>query len=156
MRQPSHLVHPPASTPHAREHAHHPFTCAASAGPSPRNELGRRQRLKQSVMFNPTPATGQRCEVALDPCQSQPCSHGGSCEATAGPPPGFTCHCPQVSDHKAAFSVAPNADAIISSHCQWQKQKDKNIRIKLHNRSEERRVGKECLRLCRSRWSPYH
>ena len=24
------------------------------------------------------------------------------------------------------------------------------------NRSEERRVGKECLRLCRSRWSPYH
>ena len=24
------------------------------------------------------------------------------------------------------------------------------------NRSEERRVGKECRRLCRSRWSPYH
>ena len=27
---------------------------------------------------------------------------------------------------------------------------------KLVIRSEERRVGKECLRLCRSRWSPYH
>ena len=26
----------------------------------------------------------------------------------------------------------------------------------LITRSEERRVGKECLRLCRSRWSPYH
>ena len=26
------------------------------------------------------------------------------------------------------------------------------IRIQI----EERRVGKECLRLCRSRWSPYH
>ena len=26
----------------------------------------------------------------------------------------------------------------------------------LFSRSEERRVGKECLRLCRSRWSPYH
>ena len=26
----------------------------------------------------------------------------------------------------------------------------------LIQRSEERRVGKECLRLCRSRWSPYH
>ena len=25
-----------------------------------------------------------------------------------------------------------------------------------YERSEERRVGKECLRLCRSRWSPYH
>ena len=26
----------------------------------------------------------------------------------------------------------------------------------IDRRSEERRVGKECLRLCRSRWSPYH
>src|SRR3546814_15234560 len=24
------------------------------------------------------------------------------------------------------------------------------------NRSAERRVGKECVRTCRSRWSPYH
>ena len=24
------------------------------------------------------------------------------------------------------------------------------------NRSEERRVGKECSEPCRSRWSPYH
>src|SRR3546814_13970162 len=26
----------------------------------------------------------------------------------------------------------------------------------LSPRSEERRVGKECVRTCRSRWSPYH
>jgi len=26
----------------------------------------------------------------------------------------------------------------------------------LRERSEERRVGKECLSVCRSRWSPYH
>src|SRR3546814_16584507 len=26
----------------------------------------------------------------------------------------------------------------------------------LLERSEERRVGKECVRTCRSRWSPYH
>ena len=25
-----------------------------------------------------------------------------------------------------------------------------------HSRSEERRVGKECASMCRSRWSPYH
>src|SRR3546814_3733544 len=25
-----------------------------------------------------------------------------------------------------------------------------------HYRSEERRVGKACVRTCRSRWSPYH
>ena len=30
------------------------------------------------------------------------------------------------------------------------------ILLGLRCRSEERRVGKECLRLCRSRWSPYH
>ena len=28
--------------------------------------------------------------------------------------------------------------------------------VTTNTRSEERRVGKECLRLCRSRWSPYH
>jgi hypothetical protein len=28
--------------------------------------------------------------------------------------------------------------------------------IAICSRSEERRVGKECRRLCRSRWSPYH
>src|SRR3546814_3025387 len=27
--------------------------------------------------------------------------------------------------------------------------------IDLHDRSEERRVGKECVSTCRSRWSPY-
>ena len=30
------------------------------------------------------------------------------------------------------------------------------LRVFVQGRSEERRVGKECLRLCRSRWSPYH
>src|SRR3546814_7582313 len=28
--------------------------------------------------------------------------------------------------------------------------------LKGGNRSEERRVGKECVSTCRSRWSPYH
>ena len=30
------------------------------------------------------------------------------------------------------------------------------IRPNLFYRSEERRVGKECVSTCRSRWSPYH
>src|SRR3546814_19908790 len=29
-------------------------------------------------------------------------------------------------------------------------------RVSSDNRSEERRVGKECVRTCRSRWSPYN
>src|SRR5213075_3352624 len=30
------------------------------------------------------------------------------------------------------------------------------VRYAHRRRSEERRVGKECALLCRSRWSPYH
>src|SRR3546814_5071289 len=30
------------------------------------------------------------------------------------------------------------------------------LRSLMPNRSEERRVGKECVSTCRSRWSPYH
>ena len=33
---------------------------------------------------------------------------------------------------------------------EWSNQSAKTIR------SEERRVGKECASMCRSRWSPYH
>src|SRR3546814_20033009 len=28
--------------------------------------------------------------------------------------------------------------------------------VQIYERSEERRVGKECVSTCRSRWSPYH
>ena len=49
------------------------------------------------------------------------------------------------------------------SGCQSELFSDPNFskdKIKFNSdiviRSEERRVGKECLRLCRSRWSPYH
>src|SRR3546814_14818600 len=30
------------------------------------------------------------------------------------------------------------------------------MHVNLIGRSEERRVGKECVSTCRSRWSPYH
>src|SRR3546814_19309560 len=30
------------------------------------------------------------------------------------------------------------------------------IGVERNHRSEERRVGKECVSTCRSRWSPYH
>src|SRR3546814_19661250 len=33
---------------------------------------------------------------------------------------------------------------------------DLNTEIEERERSEERRVGKECVSTCRSRWSPYH
>ena len=38
----------------------------------------------------------------------------------------------------------------------WSGQPTSPVCVVAGDRSEERRVGKECLRLCRSRWSPYH
>src|SRR3546814_2935088 len=35
-------------------------------------------------------------------------------------------------------------------------EKAEEDRLTCTTRSEERRVGKECVRTCRSRWSPYH
>src|SRR3546814_13521878 len=41
-----------------------------------------------------------------------------------------------------------------------QEFKKRKVRLRLFHgrggRSEERRVGKECVSTCRSRWSPYH
>src|SRR3546814_10938611 len=34
--------------------------------------------------------------------------------------------------------------------------KERPLRSCIQARSEERRVGKECVSTCRSRWSPYH
>src|SRR3546814_2868558 len=34
--------------------------------------------------------------------------------------------------------------------CRWPRARSANARL------EERRVGKECVSTCRSRWSPYH
>ena len=48
--------------------------------------------------------------------------------------------------------VSPECSASWYS-VQWCDSLNSVIRS---SRSEERRVGKECLRLCRSRWSPYH
>src|SRR3546814_17714780 len=39
----------------------------------------------------------------------------------------------------------------------WGKLEDQAQRyLQRQHRSEERRVGKECVSTCRSRWSPYH
>src|SRR3546814_13868918 len=50
---------------------------------------------------------------------------------------------------KSAVAQAGLYD-IISSYGQF------DVRNRLTHRSEERRVGKECVSTCRSRWSPYH
>src|SRR3546814_2172331 len=70
----------------------------------------------------------------------------------------------------ASISVAEGMDcAAVAAACCWQPEAAIN-KTQTSNRivdmvvpcpsgamrSEERRVGKECVSTCRSRWSPYH
>ena len=50
----------------------------------------------------------------------------------------------------------PEASLGIESGDEVEVDFDSGMIYNKTKRSEERRVGKECLRLCRSRWSPYH
>ena len=48
------------------------------------------------------------------------------------------------------------ATGIQPDEVNWRPGRDAEDRTRQIERSEERRVGKECCALCRSRWSPYH
>src|SRR3546814_11573312 len=45
--------------------------------------------------------------------------------------------------------VVPRIGELVASDAD-------SYRYLIESRSEERRVGKECVSTCRSRWSPYH
>ena len=50
------------------------------------------------------------------------------------------------------MGVGKTHEAIALDEAWWKKGGAPTLIV----RSEERRVGKECYALCRSRWSPYH
>src|SRR3546814_2395995 len=56
----------------------------------------------------------------------------------------------------------PAPDRALERGCpheraRWKGRYGRNpVADHLRRRSEERRVGKECVSTCRSRWSPYH
>ena len=62
-----------------------------------------------------------------------------------------------IGTAKSAPAFVREATKIVESagFKPWPKAPAKSD-VRPGSRSEERRVGKECLRLCRSRWSPYH
>src|SRR3546814_18769050 len=65
-------------------------------------------------------------------------SEGGIVTAPGSSPVGFACECLRV--------LHPDKDETIAE-----------VRaVFADERSEERRVGNECVSTCRSRWSPYH
>src|SRR3546814_12914600 len=59
------------------------------------------------------------------------------------------------------YSADVEGRFLFANHtlCEWLglKQNDLELgRVRLHDSSEERRVGQECVSTWRSRWSPYH
>src|SRR3546814_1358369 len=61
---------------------------------------------------------------------------------------------PDAGDQREA-AIAKRLDRL--SRQAERLERDQNIKIEtLALRSEERRVGEECVSTCRSRWSPYH
>src|SRR3546814_11673814 len=72
------------------------------------------------------------------------------CDAGAGVSNGRNCtcadHCPWGSCGRVGREHIPE----IAWKCRKRRTSEDP------QRSEERRVGKECVSTCRSRWSPYH
>jgi histidine triad (HIT) family protein len=58
------------------------------------------------------------------------------------------------ADTLSFLDIMPQARGHALVISKWSKAR--NLLEMEDERSEERRVGKECRRLCRSRWSPYH
>src|SRR3546814_4326759 len=59
---------------------------------------------------------------------------------------------------KMAYKVLGDSIAIIGASAHEVRREGHECRPteSIGMRSEERRVGKECVSTCRSRWSPYH
>src|SRR3546814_11013515 len=55
---------------------------------------------------------------------------------------------PNVNSYRR---LMPDYDAPINTHWGYD---NRTVGLRVPNRSEERRVGKECVSTCRSRWSP--
>src|SRR3546814_11819520 len=58
-----------------------------------------------------------------------------------------------VAEGQADIVMVVRPDTEIIDHAQSEQEA---VRMWHQDRSEERRVGKECVSTCRSRWSPYH
>src|SRR3546814_11506048 len=83
------------------------------------------------------------CAIPTSDC----CGHARGKGFTSAPQPGTT-------HHPLLHIIALDG----KSCCNAAKQEAKGCgsRLSMKARSEERRVGKECVSTCRSRWSPYN
>src|SRR3546814_12141728 len=67
---------------------------------------------------------------------------------STGPWASFNLGAHAGDEHDAVNNNRQRLRAMLPGDPVWLKQ--------VHGRSEERRVGKECVSTCRFRWSPYH
>src|SRR3546814_13609929 len=82
-------------------------------------------------------ATGGRSQANLHFSMSQRQAFGPHCDVHEV----FAVHC----NGEKVWNLYENREAAPVNHPSFQ-----------FGRSEERRVGKECVRTCKSRWSPFH
>src|SRR3546814_17722624 len=62
-------------------------------------------------------------------------------------------------EHHREFVADGSADAVLSRGAEFLRRRRYRVVLEdteVRARSEERRVGTECVSTCRSRWSPYH
>src|SRR3546814_11359114 len=59
----------------------------------------------------------------------------------------------QVRHHLKVVETAAKYHVAVNPH---EPIKDTGLRRTYPNRSEKRRVGKECVSTCKSRWSPFY
>src|SRR3546814_14294678 len=67
-------------------------------------------------------------------------------------PPGFD----GIEAEMRALAQSKLVRGNVTLNLQIAETTDAAPAYRLNDRSEERRVGKECVSPCRSRWSPYH
>src|SRR3546814_19302508 len=91
--------------------------------------------------------------LALDLASGQALAMGGGSSDSAKPAdPDYAAASPLVEDGKYA-EATPLLERVVAKDA---KNTDALTYLGYSNRSEERRVGKECVSTGRSRCSPYH
>src|SRR3546814_13871024 len=61
-----------------------------------------------------------------------------------------------IQVHPAHLHLHARAQGITNARSFAAQFLPRFVKAEVLTRSEERRVGKECVSTCRSRWSPYH
>src|SRR3546814_20430425 len=82
----------------------------------------------------------------------RPCDGCNKADWDGRPMPRFQPSGRQLMDPMTAYQIVHIAEGVVT---RGTAQRLRDMDRPLSGRSEERRVGKECVSTCRSRWSPY-